>query len=164
MKKFFALPLSLVVVVAACGKSAGPDATSPAASAAPPAESAGETEAPPADSSEPAEKGDKGEPDKPVEKKDLTGCEKHFADFDKILSTATYTCKKDADCGCFDVQVSRTPGSECGGVVEKALAKKLDVISQAAKKESCATSAMCEAWTCDPVCEAGQCRKTPKKK
>lgn len=166
MKKFFALPLSLVVVVAACGKSAGPNATAPASSATPPADSASETEAPPASSSEEGEdKGEKGETsDKPVEKKDLTGCEKHFADFDKILGTATYTCKKDADCGCFDVQVSRSPGSECGGVVEKALAKKLDVISQAAKKESCATSAMCEAWTCDPVCDAGQCRKTPKKK
>lgn len=160
MKKIFVLPLSLAVIAAACGKPAEP--TAPAASATPPAETASETEAPPADSSEPSAEPDKTE--KPVEKKDLTGCEKHFAEFDKLLGTATYTCKKDADCGCFDVQVSRVPGSECGGVVEKALAKKLDVIAQAAKKESCATSAMCEAWTCDPVCDSGQCRKTPKKK
>jgi hypothetical protein len=160
MKKILVLPLSLVVAAAACGKPAEP--ASPAASATPTAESPSEPEAPPADSSEPSAEPDKSE--KPVEKKDLTGCEKHFAEFDKLLGTATYACKKDADCGCFDVQVSRTPGSECGGVVEKALAKKLDAISQAAKKESCATSAMCEAWTCDPVCDSGQCRKTPKKK
>lgn len=166
MKKFFALPLSLVVVAVACGKSGAPDAASPAASAEPPATQTDTPETPSSDTAEAgAEKNDKtDDKDKPAEKKDLTGCEKHFVEFDKLLSTATYTCKKDTDCGCFDVQVSRTPGSECGGVVEKSLAKKLDAIAKAAKKESCATSAMCEAWTCDPVCDSGQCRKTPKKK
>jgi hypothetical protein len=160
MNKILVFPLSIAVIGVACGKPAEP--TSPAASATPTAETPSETEAPPADSSEPG--AEPSETDKPVEKKDLTGCEKHFAEFDKILATATYACKKDADCGCFDVQVSRVPGNECGGVVEKTIAKKLDTISQTAKKESCATSAMCDAWTCDPVCDSGQCRKTPKKK
>jgi hypothetical protein len=164
MKKFFVFPLSLVVAAAACGKSGTPDAAGPAASAEPPAAETPET--PAAETPEPDEKAEEttDSSEKPVEKKDLTGCEKHFAEFDKLLSTATYSCKKDTDCGCFDVQVSRTPGSECGGVVEKTLSKKLEAISKAAKKESCATSAMCEAWTCDPVCDSGQCRKTPKKK
>jgi hypothetical protein len=159
MKSFIAVALP-IVVIAACGKSQTGEPTTPAASAAP-AETTAASEQEPAEA--PAASGEP-EADKPPEKKkDLTGCEARFAEIDKVLSQATYTCKKDADCGCFDVGVSRTPGSECGGVVEKAIAQKLDPLVKAAKKESCQTSAMCEAWTCDPMCEAGQCRKKKSK-
>lgn len=148
----------LFALTTACGKPTS-EATSPASSAAPPASPA-ESEPEAADASDTPVVEEKA----PEKKKDLTGCEARFAEFDKVLSEAKYTCKKDADCGCFEVGVSRMPGSECGGVVEKSIAKKLDPLATAAKKESCATSAMCEAWTCDPVCDEGQCRKAPKKK
>lgn len=158
MKRLLLVPLS-VALVAACGKPGTSEATSPASSATPPAKAAPDSDP------EPAETKKTPEAEKtPEKKKDLTGCEARFEEFDKVLVGATYTCKKDADCGCFDVGVSRTPGSECGGVVEKTIAKKLDTIAKAAKKESCATSAMCEAWTCDPACEDGQCRKSPSGK
>ncbi len=158
MKTVLVLPLA-ITLAAACGKSETGAPKTPAASAAP------EKSADAPEATEPAEAEPTAEADAaPEKKKDLTGCEAHFEKFDKLLGEATYACKKDTDCGCFEVGVSRTPGSQCGGVVEKKLATKLDVVAKAARKDSCATSAMCDAWTCAPVCEDGRCRKSPSKK
>lgn len=148
--------LSLLSVAAACGqKSTTGPATTPAASA--PAASAEPSEAP---------KATEGEQETEAEtpKKPLTPCDEKLTEFDKVLTEATFECKKDKDCGCFETGLSRKPGQECGGVTDKAAAKKLDVIAKAAKKEACGTNAMCEPWTCDPICENGRCQKGPRDK
>ncbi|MBK7585038.1 MAG: hypothetical protein IPI67_33215 [Myxococcales bacterium] len=96
--------------------------------------------------------------------KELKGCDKTLHDFDELLTAATFACKKDADCGCFPGQLSKAPGNDCGGVVEKATSKKLDVLVKDAKKNGCGTMAQCEPWTCEPICDEGRCQRGPRQK
>lgn len=147
--------LSFLLAAAACGqKSTSGPSTTPAASA-------------PAPSAEPAEAAEATEAEAKAEdapKKPLSPCDQKLAEFDKVLSEATFECKKDKDCGCFETGLSRKPGQECGGVTDSAAAKKLAEIAKAAKKDACGTNAMCEPWTCDPICDNGRCQKGPRGK
>lgn len=149
------LSLSLLLALGACGKK-------PAA----------EEAAAPVESAKPAEKpttDDPGttasaEPEKAAPPKELKGCDKTLHDFDEALSAAKYECKKDADCSCFPGQLSKIPGNDCGGVVDKPTGKKLDALVKDAKKNGCGTMAQCEPWTCEPICEEGRCQRGPRAK
>jgi hypothetical protein len=146
------IALSIALVTVGCGKSSG---TAPAAAPTPSAEPAATHDEPAAEeSAEPAAE----------EKKPLSVCDQAIADFDKALEEASYECKKDSDCGCFEAGLSRKPGNECGGVTDKAAAKKLAQITKASKKDACSNGAMCEPWTCVPICEESRCQKGPHKK
>jgi hypothetical protein len=146
------IALMIALSAAGCGQKSS---TAPAASPTPSAEPAAATDEPKAEaSSEPAAE----------EKKPLSVCDQAIADFDKTLQEASYECKKDADCGCFEAGLSRKPGNECGGVTDKAAAKKLADITKASKKDACSNGAMCEPWTCVPICEESRCQKGPRKK
>jgi hypothetical protein len=119
---------------------------------------------PSADPAQSSEAPTSATPEEPAAAKPLSVCDQRIADFDKTLKEASYECKKDADCGCYEAGLSRTPGYECGGVTDKAAAKKLDEITKASKKDACSNGAMCEPWTCAPICEESRCQKGPRKK
>lgn len=133
----------------------------PTGSAAAPAESAQPTEPPKSDGPGPAAS---TEPETPAPPKELKGCDKTLHDFDEALSAAKNECKKDADCACFPGQLSKIPGNDCGGVVDKPTGKKLDALVKDAKKNGCGTMAQCEPWTCEPICEEGRCQRGPRAK
>jgi len=152
------LPIALFVVLAAsgCGQKS---TTSPAAAP----EASGAPAAAPAEAETPVTEEPKTE-EPAAAPKPLTPCEQKMADFDKTLSEASFACKKDSDCRCYEGNLSRHPGSECGGVVDSKAAKTLGEIAKAAKKDGCGTNAMCEPWTCDPICENSRCQKGPREK
>ena len=150
-----ALTLSFSLSLSSCASKP------PADAAAPPAESAKADDSPKAEDPGPPAP---AEPEAAAPPKELKGCDKTLHDFDEALSAATYACKKDADCGCFPGQLSKIPGNDCGGIVEKATAKKLDALVKDAKKNGCGTMAQCEPWTCEPICDEGRCQRGPRKK
>jgi hypothetical protein len=149
----FALSLTFLVSLAACGKKpAVKDAAAPAESAKP--SEAAEPATEPKAAAEPVE----------APPKELKGCDKTLHDFDEALTAASHECKKDADCGCFPPQLSKVPGNDCGGIVDKKALKKLDALVKDAKKNGCGTMAQCEPWTCEPICEEGRCQRGPRAK
>jgi len=150
------LTLSFLFALAACGKPPATDGAAAPAESAKPAVEAPKVEGPgPAPSAEPVAA-------QPA--KELKGCDKTLHDFDELLSAAKNECKKDADCACFPAQLSKIPGNDCGGIVDKATSKKLDALVKEAKKNGCGTMAQCEPWTCEPICEDGRCQKGPREK
>lgn len=149
------LTLSFLLALAACGKKpAAEEAAAPVESAKPESEAPKKEEPGPSASAEP----------EAAPPKELKGCDKTLHDFDELLSSAKNECKKDADCGCFPAQLSKIPGNDCGGVVDKATSKKLDALVKDAKKNGCGTMAQCDPWTCEPICEEGRCQKGPREK
>lgn len=141
------------VFIGACGKKPEAEgAATPTPSAAPSATSASDK---PAESAEPVAA---------APPKELKGCEKVLHDFDEALSAATFACSKDTDCKCYGAGLSKTPGSECGGIVEAQTAKKLDALTKDAKKDGCGTMAQCEPWSCEPICDNGRCQRGPREK
>lgn len=155
MKISFITALSLSLALPSCASKA------PATAAAPPADSAKVEATPKAD--DPGATAS-AEPEPAPVPKELKGCDKTLHDFDEALSAATYACKKDADCACFPGQLSKIPGNDCGGIVEKATGKKLDALVKDAKKNGCGTMAQCEPWTCEPICDEGRCQRGPRAK
>lgn len=154
MKILVPASIALIATLPACAKKpAADDAAAPTASAKP-------TDGPAPKQSAPTASADA--PEAPP--KELSGCEKVLADFDQVLSAATFQCKKDTDCSCFPGQLSKIPDHDCGGVVEKASGKKLDALYAAAKKDGCGTMAQCEPWSCEPICEDGRCQRGPRDK
>ncbi len=148
------LTLSFLLAFAACGKKPATEEAAAPVESAKPAEPE-KSESKPADSAE---------PEAAAPPKELKGCDKTLHDFDELLTAAKNECKKDADCGCFPAQLSKIPGNDCGGVVDKATSKKLDGLVKDAKKNGCGTMAQCDPWTCEPICEEGRCQKGPREK
>lgn len=156
MKLLFTASLALVCALSACGKKpATEEAAAPVESAKPAEPEKAEPEAKPAESAA---------PEAAAPPKELKGCDKTLHDFDEALSAAKNECKKDADCTCFPGQLSKIPGNDCGGIVDKATGKKLDALVKDAKKNGCGTMAQCEPWTCEPICEEGKCQRGPREK
>ena len=82
-------------------------------------------------------------------------CVVKAAQFDVELKKNLTACKEDADCDCFPGGITRNAG--CGGVRNKASAKKLHDINAEFGKMECKPVKSCAARECKPKCTDGQC-------
>lgn len=84
-------------------------------------------------------------------------CADQRAAWDAALDRASYACKNDNDCACYNGGISERSG--CGGVAAAASAAELERL-RAEYQKSCTPGGLdCAPGECKPRCEQGRCVK-----
>jgi hypothetical protein len=80
-------------------------------------------------------------------------CFELVSSFNQVLGAASGRCKADKDCASYPSGVV-----DCGGVTDRATAKKLDEIGAAHLKQPCGRVRCAHRRPAVPVCQAGSCK------